>query len=68
MRITFQLNGEPHSVEAGTAVAQLLEELKLKPNRVAVEINLAVVPKLDFARTTINEGDHVEVINFVGGG
>jgi sulfur carrier protein len=68
MRITFQLNGEPYSVDTGTAVARLLEELKLKPNRVAVEINQAVVPKAEYARTTINEGDHMEVINFVGGG
>jgi sulfur carrier protein len=68
MKITFQLNGEPYSAEAGTAVARLLDELKLKPNRVAVEINQAVVPKAEYARATINERDQVEVINFVGGG
>jgi sulfur carrier protein len=68
MKITIELNGEPYSVDAGTVVTRLLEELKLKPNRVAVEINQAVVPKAEYQRTTISEGDHVEVINFVGGG
>ena len=68
MKITIELNGEPYSVEAGTAVARLLDELKLKPKRVAVEINQTVVPKADYERTALSEGDRVEVINFVGGG
>jgi sulfur carrier protein len=68
MKITIELNGEPYSVEAGTVVVSLLEELKLKPKRVAVEINQTVVPKADYECTALREGDHVEVINFVGGG
>ncbi len=68
MKITIELNGEPYPVEAGTVLVGLLEELKLKPKRVAVEINQTVVPKADYERTTLCEGDHVEVINFVGGG
>jgi sulfur carrier protein len=66
--ITIQLNGEPYSVEAEIAVAALIERLKLRPNRVAVEINREVVPKADFATARIADGDQVEVINFVGGG
>jgi len=68
MKISIELNGEPYSVEAGTVVVSLLEELKLKPKRVAVEINQTVVPKAEYERTALREGDHVEVINFVGGG
>jgi thiamine biosynthesis protein ThiS len=66
--ISIVLNGEPYSLDGETAVARLLTELKLKPNRVAVEINQAVVAKAEYERTFINDGDHVEVINFVGGG
>jgi len=66
MKIT--LNGEPHSLDGPTPVARLIAELKLKPNRVAVEINQTVVPKADYERTLINDGDQVEVVNFVGGG
>jgi sulfur carrier protein len=68
MKITIELNGEPYSVEDGSRVAALLEELKLKPKRVAVEINQTVVPKADYDRVALNAGDRVEVINFVGGG
>ncbi len=68
MKITIELNGEPYCVEGGTRVMALLEELKLKPKRVAVEINQAVVPKADYDRVALNAGDRVEVINFVGGG
>jgi sulfur carrier protein len=68
MKITIELNGEPYSVAPGTVVTALLEELKLKPKRVAVEINQTVVPKADYQRTALRAGDHVEVINFVGGG
>ena len=68
MKITIELNGEPYSVEAGIKVAALLDELKLKPKRVAVEINQAVVPKADYSLVALNPGDRVEVINFVGGG
>jgi sulfur carrier protein len=68
MKITIELNGEPYSVEAGMRVTALLEELKLKPKRVAVEINQTVVPKADYDTIALNPGDRVEVINFVGGG
>jgi sulfur carrier protein len=66
--ITIELNGEPYSLDAGTPVSRLLAELKLKPKRVAVEINQAVVAKAEYDCTIINDGDYVEVINFVGGG
>jgi sulfur carrier protein len=66
--ITIELNGELYSLDAGTPVSRLLAELALKPKRVAVEINQAVVAKVEYDSTIINDGDHVEVINFVGGG
>ncbi len=66
--IEIELNGEAYSLEASIPVSRLLTELKLKPNRVAVEINRTVIPKAEYERTIINPGDHVEVINFVGGG
>ncbi len=66
--IQIELNGEPYSLDAPAAVSSLLSELKLKPGRVAVEINRMVIAKAEYERTIINQGDHVEVINFVGGG
>jgi sulfur carrier protein len=42
--------------------------IKIELNGVAVEINRAVIPKAEYERTIIKQGDQVEVINFVGGG
>ena len=55
-------------VEENLSVAALLARLELKPTRTAVEINRNVVPKAEYERTILRDGDHVEVINFVGGG
>ncbi|MBZ0155623.1 MAG: sulfur carrier protein ThiS [Alphaproteobacteria bacterium] len=65
MRIT--LNGEPYEAK-GTNVAQLLDELKIAPGRVAVEVNLSIIKKTEYESCLLREGDTVEVVNFVGGG
>lgn len=66
MRIT--LNGEPETLDDGATVAGLLRKLKLDPVRVAVEINEDVLSRKTFCDTRIGEGDHVEIVTFVGGG
>ncbi|MEW5744048.1 MAG: sulfur carrier protein ThiS [Nitrospirota bacterium] len=65
MRVT--INGEAQET-AATTVAGLLRELKVAPERVAVEVNLTIVKRADFEQYTLNEGDTVEIVNFVGGG
>ncbi len=66
VRIT--LNGRPESVDGSPTVRDLLFQLKLAPIRVAVEINEDLVPRRSFAETPLREGDHVEIVTFVGGG
>jgi len=65
---TIQLNGEPYAISGDTRVGALVEQLKLKRGRVAVEINHMVVPKAAWDRVEIRPGDKVEIVNFVGGG
>jgi sulfur carrier protein len=66
MRI--QLNGKPYESPEGTTVAQLLKHLGIEGNRVAVELNLNILPKNEYASSMLKEGDQVEVVHFVGGG
>jgi len=66
--ITITLNGEPSSIEGDAHLSALLEKRKMRPQRIAVEINRQVVPKSDYAATILHAGDEVEIINFVGGG
>jgi sulfur carrier protein len=64
----IQLNGEPYEGQSPMTVAELLERLDIHGARVAVELNLEIVPKGEYAVTALKEGDQVEVVHFVGGG
>lgn len=63
-----QVNGEGRLLASGTSVAELLEALDLRPDRVAVERNGELVPRREHAETRLSEGDVVEVVTLVGGG
>ena len=65
MRI--QVNGDTREVAARTVLA-LVEELGFDVRKVAVERNLAIVPKSLHAETRLEEGDRLELVQFVGGG
>jgi thiamine biosynthesis protein ThiS len=62
------LNGEARDVRDGSTVAQLLDELAIGRERVAVEMNLAIVPKSEYDSRTLVGGDRIEIVHFVGGG
>jgi sulfur carrier protein len=64
----IQVNGESRTTQAGATVADLLQELKVRPEQVAVEVNLQILDRGEFARRGLNEGDRVEIISFIGGG
>ena len=66
MRIT--LNGETKEIEEGTTLLALVEQLKLAPERLAVEHNLDVVRRDEWQRVKLSDGDRVEIVHFVGGG
>ncbi len=67
-KITIRLNGEPYALEGDARLTTLIEKLKMKPGRIAVELNREVVPKKDHAAVVLRDGDELELINFVGGG
>ena len=70
MQIT--LNGELMSVEPGTTVSMLVQrfcgENQTDPRGIAIERNLEIIPKSAHAMTVIEEGDALEIVQFVGGG
>ena len=66
MQIT--LNGDKYEVAGPLTVTDLLVRLDIDARRVAVEHNLVVLKRDAFDRTTVREGDEVEIVNFVGGG
>lgn len=66
--IKIKLNGKDKEINDRMSVSQFLEELKINPEGVVVELNLQVLNKAKYGATDIKEGDNVEIINFVGGG
>ena len=61
------LNGPPHEC-AATTVAALLIETGHGERRVAVEVNREIVPRSRHAQHALREGDHVEIVQAIGGG
>ncbi len=64
----LKINGQTvENVEAAT-VGDLLDALHVQRGKVAVEVNASVIKKQDYERFRLNDGDTVEIVNFVGGG
>src|SRR5215831_8625506 len=68
MAIAIHLNGEPRELPVSLNIAQLLDHFDLPKDRVAVERNRSIVPKLQWENVAITQGDELEVVHFVGGG
>jgi sulfur carrier protein len=71
MSFTVVLNGQPRSfatLSEAPSLDQLVSELGLKGDRVAVEHNGAIVPRASWPQTVLSTGDRLEVVHFVGGG
>lgn len=61
------INGESRAHSADTLSA-LVEELGMKPDRVAIELNREIVPRDRWPQTKLKDGDQLEIVHFVGGG
>ena len=62
------INGEDRSLEGPLTLGKLVEQLGMKSDRVAIELNLAIVPREQWLGTELAEGDRLEIVHFVGGG
>jgi sulfur carrier protein len=64
----IRVNGDPYELDEPITINRLLARLDIDPRRVAVEHNLVVVKRATYGSTTVQSGDEVEIVNFVGGG
>ena len=62
------INGESREFADDLNLTALLEQLKMKAERVAVELNCDIVPRAAWAETLLKDGDRLEIVHFVGGG
>jgi sulfur carrier protein len=62
------LNGEALEVPENCTAAQLVEILELGDKRIAMEVNLEIVPRSIYTDVTLHPGDRVEIVHAIGGG
>ncbi|MBZ5663692.1 MAG: sulfur carrier protein ThiS [Acidobacteriia bacterium] len=65
--MNLTINGESQPCSAET-LAALVEQLGMKPDRVAIELNREIVPREQWSQTALHDGDRLEIVHFVGGG
>ena len=66
--VRILLNGESHDLPNPVTIRALLDSVGIDARKVAVERNLTVVRRAHYDTELVNDGDEVEVVNFVGGG
>ena len=66
--VRLTVNGEARTFEAVGTVAELVTSLGLDLRKVAVERNLAIVPRSTYHATAVADGDRIEIVHFIGGG
>lgn len=64
----LKINGDEKDVANVSTLVDLVESLAMKSDRVAVELNREIVPRSNWAATTLKDGDQLEIVHFVGGG
>jgi thiamine biosynthesis protein ThiS len=65
--MNLTINGESRVVSADNLKA-LVDQLGMKPDRVAIELNREIVARDQWPQTTLKNGDQLEIVHFVGGG
>ncbi|NVO00697.1 MAG: sulfur carrier protein ThiS [Geobacteraceae bacterium] len=66
-QVLIEINGERREV-LKQSMLELLESLGIDPKRVAVELNMDILPKAEYPGRELAEGDKIEIVHFVGGG
>ncbi len=67
MSLEIIVNGESRTTTP-LSVLDYLRSLEIDPARVAVELNMDILPKGEYASTMLKQGDQLEIVHFVGGG
>ena len=68
MAIKIILNGEEKNIEANLTISDLVSDLNLDIEKIAIEKNLEIVHNNAFSLTNIYDGDKIEIVSFIGGG
>jgi len=71
MSLVLNINGQTRNFDglnSPAPLAEVVEQMKLKSGRIAVEHNGEIAPRARWSEVTVSSGDRLEVVHFVGGG
>jgi sulfur carrier protein len=68
MTMKLIINGEEREFSSLSSLSDLLAQLGMKPDRVAVELNRELISRAQWGSTPLSDGDKLEIVHFVGGG
>ncbi|MAY41452.1 MULTISPECIES: sulfur carrier protein ThiS [unclassified Neptuniibacter] len=64
----IQVNGEMLKVQENISLTDLVSQLELGEKRIAIELNLEIIPRSQHAETVLKDSDRVEIVHAIGGG
>jgi thiamine biosynthesis protein ThiS len=67
-QIEITINGKIHRVDSGSTIEQLIHNLQMVPQQVAVEVNQQLISRKDHADHQVCTGDQLEIVSLAGGG
>ena len=67
-KIKIKINGKIKSIIDGTKLSELLKQLKIPLNKVAIELNEEIIDKKKINKIKLNKNDKIEIVHFIGGG
>ena len=66
--MNLTINGENRILTPAATLSALIDQLGMKSDRVAIELNREIVPRDRWSETPLQDGDRLEIVHFVGGG
>lgn len=66
--LTLHINGQKREIQDGISLQELLQDIGLSPQALAVAVNSEIVPRSELERVHPRNGDQIEIIRAVGGG
>jgi len=64
----IHVNGEAKQLADEATLLDLIEELGLAGRRIAIELNMDIIPRSEHEKTVLKDGDQLEVVHAIGGG
>ena len=67
-KIKIKVNGKFKSILENYKISDLVKDLKIPLQKVAIELNQEIIDKKKISKISLKENDKIEIVHFIGGG